>query len=153
MGLPVLILLAIAWGAFLLPPIVRNRSSLRPGRSVSTFRNDLAVLGRATPHGPGLGAFGADRLPGTPGSRSQVRRRRRDVLAALAALAVFTLLLAVAFGGPLILLHLVVDVALGGYVFLLVQLRKTAAERPAVVRYAPTAPTVSHLVAIRRSVG
>jgi len=79
--------------------------------------------------------------------------RRRDVLAVLAGLAVFTLLLALAFGGPLILAHLLVDAALAGYVYLLVQLRKDAAGRPVPVRYVPPAPTVSHLVTVRRSVG
>ncbi|NLV54248.1 MAG: hypothetical protein GXY13_01410 [Acidimicrobiales bacterium] len=155
MGLPVLILLAIAWAAFLLPPIVRNRAAVRPGRSVNTFRHDLAVLGRATPGTTGRRSSlaGAARLPGTPTSRAQVRRRRRDVLAVLAGLAVFTLLLALAFGGPLILAHLLVDAALAGYVYLLVQLRKDAAGRPVPVRYVPPAPTVSHLVTVRRSVG
>jgi hypothetical protein len=158
MGVPVLILLAIVWAIVLVPPMVRNRVDARPGSSVTSFRNGLDVLGRATP-GSGLVARRAPMadlpLPGAPTGRAAARKRRRDVLAALAATAAFTLLLALAFGGLMILLHLAVDVALAGYVFLLVQMRKLAGERATKVRYlGPPVPQAQpRLVTVRRTAG
>lgn len=158
--MPVLILLAIVWAIVLVPPFVRNRANLRPGASVSSFRNDLAVLGRATPSaGPSASipassplAAGAERLQGTPAGRSAARKRRRDVLLTLLGTAGFTLLLALAFGGPMIALHLVVDATLAGYAYLLVQVRKLSAERTAKVRYLAAPPqSQPRLVTVRRT--
>lgn len=155
MGLPVLILLAVIWAAVLIPPFLRQRSEGRPGHSVSSFTNHLNVLGRTTPgaqRSASLPPIDVASGPGMPHGRSAARRRRLNVLCVLAGAAGFTLLLAVALGGPAILLHLVADAALGGYAFLLVQLRKDAAERTAKVRYLPiehsSAPA---LVTLRRS--
>lgn len=159
--MPVLILLAIVWAIVLVPPLVRNRADLRPGSSVSSFRQDLAVIGRTTPtsslrpptlpgmasaHAAGPGAP----LPGTPSGRSAARKRRRDVLFTLGGLAGFTFLLALAFGGPMLMLHLLVDVALAGYVYLLVQMRKLAEEQAVKVRYLAAPPqSQPRLVSVR----
>ncbi|HEX7131355.1 MAG TPA: hypothetical protein VF228_02200 [Iamia sp.] len=164
MGVPVLILLAIVWAIVLVPPLVRNRADLRPGSSVSSFRQDLAVIGRTTPTSslrppslPGVGpsapmAGPGAPLPGTPSGRSAARKRRRDVLFTLGGVAGFTFLLALAFGGPMLLLHLVVDVALAGYVYLLVQMRKLAEEQAVKVRYLAAPPqSQPRLVAVRRT--
>lgn len=158
--MPVLILLAIVWAVVLVPPLVRNRADLRPGSSVSSFRQDLAVIGRATPgsslrppslSGPARLPSPAP-LPGTPGGRSAARKRRRDVLVALGSLAGFTFLLGLAFGGPMLLLNLVVDVALAGYLYLLVQMRKMADEQAVKVRYLAAPPqSQPRLVAVRRT--
>lgn len=157
MGVPVLILLAIAWAIVLVPPFVRSRSEGRPGSSVISFRQGLDVLGRAAP-GPSLPSFrgGRDVLPGTgsgtPRGRALARKRRRDVLFALGGAAAFTFLLAVAFGGTMVALHLLVDAALAGYVYLLVQMRKAAAERAHKVRYLAAPPqSQPTLVTLRRS--
>jgi hypothetical protein len=158
MGVPVLILLAIVWAIVLVPPFVRNRVDARPGSSVTSFRNGLDVLGRAT---PGAGLVGRRSpmsdlpLPGAPTGRAAARKRRRDVLVALAAAAGFTLLLALAFGGIAILLHLAVDAILAGYVYLLVQMRKLAGERSTKVRYLgpPAAQAQPRLVTVRRTAG
>lgn len=156
--MPVLILLAIVWAIVLVPPFVRNRADLRPGASVSSFRNDLAVLGRATPSTglpPAPGAVArvpADRLQGTPAGRSAARKRRRDVFLTLLGAAGFTLLLALAFGGPMIALHVLVDVSLAGYAYLLVQVRKLSTERTAKVRYLAAPPqSQPRLVTVRRT--
>jgi hypothetical protein len=164
MGVPVLILLAIVWAIVLVPPLVRNRADLRPGSSVSSFRQDLAVIGRTTPTSslrppslPGVGpsapvAGPGAPLPGTPSGRSAARKRRRDVLFTLGGVAGFTFLLALAFGGPMLLLHLVVDMALAGYVYLLVQMRKLAEEQAVKVRYLAAPPqSQPRLVAVRRT--
>ena len=165
--MPVLILLAIVWAIVLVPPLVRNRADLRPGSSVSSFRQDLAVIGRTTPTSsfrpsslPGVGhaipsgpsARAAAPLAGTPSGRAAARKRRRDVLFALGGVAGFTFLLALAFGGPLLLLHLLVDVALAGYLYLLVQMRKMAEEQAVKVRYLAAPPqSQPRLVAVRRT--
>lgn len=162
--MPVLILLAIVWAVVLVPPFLRNRAEHRPGSSVSSFNRDLAMIGRARPGSPrpasvhptGPSGSSADAraatLPGTPSGKAAARKRRRDVLFALAGTAGFTLLLALAFGGPMILLHLAVDAALVGYLYLLVQMRKLAEEQALKVRYL-TAPPQSQprLVAVRRT--
>lgn len=166
MGLPVLILLAAVWAAVLIPPFLRHRSEGRPGHSVSRFSRHLAVLGRTMPGGhharvplsPG-GHHARVPLsidvwsgPGVPVGRTALRRRRQNILIALAGTAGFTLLLAIALRGPAIPLHLLADVALGGYVFLLVQLRKDAAERTAKVRYLPVERSAGPvLVPLRQS--
>jgi hypothetical protein len=64
----------------------------------------------------------------------------------------FTLLLAFAFGGPMLLLHLLADLALGSYVYLLVQMRKLAEEQAVKVRYLAAPPqSQPRLVAVRRT--
>jgi hypothetical protein len=160
MGVPVLILLAIVWAIVLVPPLVRNRADLRPGSSVSSFRQDLAVIGRTTPTSslrppslPSVNVAGPGAaIPGTPSGRSAARKRRRDVLFTLGGLAGFTFLLALAFGGPLLMLHLLVDAALAGYVYLLVQMRKMAEEQAVKVRYLAAPPqSQPRLVAVRRT--
>jgi hypothetical protein len=151
MGVPILILLAIVWAIVLVPPYVRRRAEVRPGSSVMSFRHNLEVLGRAAPGAPVRAALPP--APGMPTTRAAARKRRRDVLFTLAGAAGFTLLLAIAFGGPALLLHLGVDVALGLYVYLLVQLRKLAQEPPVtVVPYiAPRVPHRAELVVVRRT--
>ncbi|HYI62715.1 MAG TPA: hypothetical protein VEW93_13025 [Acidimicrobiales bacterium] len=139
----------------LVPPFVRNRTESRPGSSVVSFKQGLDVLGRATP-GAALSSFrGARDRPvgsGSPRGRAAARKRRRDVLFALGGAAAFTLLLAVAFGGSMVALHLLVDAGLGGYVYLLVQMRKSAAERSHKVRYLAVPPqSQPTLVTLRRS--
>ena len=163
MGVPVLILLAIVWAIVLVPPLVRNRADLRPGSSVSSFNRDLAVIGRTTPTSPlrppslphvnrPVGPAAGARIQGTPSGRSAARKRRRDVLFALGGAAGFTFLLALAFGGPMLLLHLGVDAALAAYLYLLVQMRKMAEEQAVKVRYLAAPPqSQPRLVVVRRT--
>jgi hypothetical protein len=73
---------------------------------------------------------------------SPAQKRRRDVLVILAALVGITLVVAVLQRStPFIALQLLADVALAGYVYLLVQFRqRTQAQRP--VRPLPGSPRV-----------
>jgi hypothetical protein len=64
-----------------------------------------------------------------------VRRRRRDVFYTLVGAAGITLALALVLGGPVWALHLAIDVLLGGYVLLLVQVQQRQVEREHKVRY------------------
>ena len=45
----VLLAVAAAWGAVLLPPLLRSRSDNRPGSSVSDFNRQLSSLQRSVP--------------------------------------------------------------------------------------------------------
>lgn len=49
MGKIVLLAVAAAWAAVLLPPLLRNRMENRPGSSVTDFRRQLSTLQRAVP--------------------------------------------------------------------------------------------------------
>ena len=71
-----------------------------------------------------------------PPTRSQLQKRRRDVLLTLLAAVVFTLALGLLFR-PALLLNGIADVAFATYVALLVRARTIAAEREMKVRYLP----------------
>jgi hypothetical protein len=155
----VLVILAVIWAAVLLPPFLQNRSESRPADSISTFRNQLNVLERrSTGTGPvstgtprsvrPMGTSGAMASPYSgagvvsyrPGvdrarlARMAAKKRRRDILVTLLAAAGLTFLLGLVLPSVL-MLHVLIDVVLAGYVALLVQRRKLAEERSMKVRY------------------
>jgi hypothetical protein len=149
-----ILIIALAWIAFLGPTILRARNRQGRSDSVGDFHHRLTLLGRtngrhrdrSSPNRRSSqhAAFGA------PGARpmTHVQRRRRDVLLVLAALVVLTLVLA-AFtrSMPVILLNVVADVVFVAYVFMLVQAGHRARERHVKVRfvgssYSPRAPYV-----------
>lgn len=160
----VLLILAGAWAAFLLPPYVRHRREARPADSISSFRRQLSILERAAPGGRSATAPAPRRTapiptghrpvhhgPGAPATRSEGKRRRRDVLVTLVAAAALTFVLALLLGSPAVWLHLGIDAMLAGYVWLLVQARKAAAERAAKVRYLPAPGQQDPALLLRRS--
>ena len=157
----VLVILAAIWAAVLLPPYLQNRRETRPGDSIATFRTQLSVLERTTPGGRARSAaYGAERrdfprYSSTPGftptavrrtsssvsmTKSDVRRRRRDVFLTLLGAVGVTFVLAVAMGGSVWMLQLAVDVAFAGYVGLLVKLQQDSVEKDEKVRYMRPAP-------------
>lgn len=74
---------------------------------------------------------------GAQASRA-ARKRRRDVLYTLLAACGITLLMALVLGTPVVLLfHLLCDAALAGYVYLLVSMQKSKAERDIKVAFLP----------------
>lgn len=132
----VLMILAAVWAAVLLPPFIRSRREGRPGSSVLHFRAQLSTLERATP-GTSLRIVppGATIAPVMPRVRSDVRRRRRDVLSGLMAATGFTFLLIVVAGGTVpTLLFLASAGSLGAYVYALRQLKLRSMERSVKVR-------------------
>ena len=154
----VLFILAVIWAAVLLPPYLQNRSESRPADSISSFQRQLSVLERrAVMVNPSLqqrgGAMRPQLVPAARLSRSDAKRRRRDVLFTLAGAAGVTLVMAVMLGGPVWGLHLLCDVMLGAYVVLLVQTQQRAVERDAKVRYLPerTVRAPEPAFALRRS--
>jgi hypothetical protein len=135
----VLIILAVIWAAVLLPPWLQNRSENRPADSISTFQKQLSVLERRSGGGTVMALHGAGRrAPVSVGmSRSDARRRRREVLFTLVGAAVITLALALVLGGAVWAIHIGVDLILGFYVVLLAQAQQRVTERQAKVRYLP----------------
>ena len=133
----------------------RKVSSHRSDR-ISSFSRDLGSLGGSRRSaGPSLGpasggalSFAGSLLPTSPAAAAQ---RRREVLVGLSVLALVTLLGALAFGPVFLLLHVIVDIALGSFAYACMQRRNEAAERemkvtmlypsaaaPAPVSHAPT---------------
>jgi membrane protein implicated in regulation of membrane protease activity len=142
----VLFILAVIWAAVLLPPYLQNRSESRPADSISSFQRQLSVLERravvvnpsfqrSVPSGRSLYA---DNSPAMRLSRSEAKKRRRDVLFTLAGAAGVTFLMALMLGGPVWGLQLLCDVLLAGYVVILVQLQQRVVERDVKVRYLPS---------------
>ncbi len=146
----VLVILAVIWAAVLLPPYLQNRSESRPADSISSFQRQLSVLEHrshvvAQPaRGRTIGAplvqpvsRYAPAYDGMRMSRSEAKKRRRDILFTLAGAAGLTFMMALVLGGPVWMLQLLCDALLGGYVFLLVQIQQRSLERDAKVRYLP----------------
>jgi len=127
---------------------LRSRTGQRGTNSISAFSNHLTVLARTSPARSGLGVVDGRTVTPQPRtvpygsaarmSRTQVQKRRRDVLMVLAGVAGASLLLAIAFGGTFFVATTLLSVGLlGAYVALLVRMQKMAAERQAKVRYLP----------------
>lgn len=155
----VLVILAAIWAAVLVPPYLQNRRETRPGDSIASFRSQLSVLERTTPGGRSgsvarldVGRYEAPRYvppaarrrPATPSQaamrRAEARRRRRDVFLTLLGAVAVTFVLAVAMGGFVWGLHLLVDVAFAGYVLLLVSIQQQSLQAEQKVRYLQPAP-------------
>jgi hypothetical protein len=171
----VLVILAAIWAAVLVPPYLQNRRETRPGDSIASFRSQLSVLERTTPSGRASAASRLDlprydsrRAPVGAGQvrrpvqqpsqiamrRAEVRRRRRDVFLTLLGAVGVTFVLALALGGSVWMLHVLVDVVFAGYVGLLVKIQQEAVEKDEKVRYLQTAPaprTVEPQLLLRRS--
>lgn len=152
----VLLVLAVIWAAVLVPPMWRSRADGRPADSIKQFHKHLRVLNGTEPHGysrtltaqvgtPVITAPMAYR----PSMRSsaELRRRRtierrRNVLFSLGGTAAVTLVLAVAGVPMMLMLNLLVDALLVGYVAMLAHLRSVAAEREMKLRFLPRQPVL-----------
>lgn len=167
MAIPVLLILALLWAAVLLPPILRSRNAGRQANPIGDYTQRLNVLGNhsvshlgrtsARPRRhlhvvpPGARAGSTDRpvtearppARAAQGSRpatvpSAAQKRRRDILFALAGMAGASLLLLLVVRSPMvILLQLLCDAALAGYVYLLVRYTHHRPVRAATYANAP----------------
>ena len=132
MTIVILLVLAIAWAAALVPPWLRNRSETRAADSIMMFREHLSTLERATPAGR------RDLPPGRSVrqhrivSRAAARRRRRDILFTLAGVTVLTAVMALAVQGVAIIASLLAAALLVGYTTLLIKAHKRSLEREKV---------------------
>jgi hypothetical protein len=144
------VVLAVMWIVVLVPPLLRSRSIGRPSSSVGDFRRQLstlqttpAVRSQGSSHLRPVAAYrpsaGGTRAAVRPvaaprAARSAVKQRRQNILVSLVALSAITAI--IGFGVPIQaigLLNLVIDVLLLGYVYLLVQIKKT--EQAKSMRY------------------
>lgn len=76
-------------------------------------------------------------IPSSVLAARAARKRRREVLYTLLAASGVTLLMGLVLGPAALVLHLLVDLALGGYVYLLINLQKARAERDIKVAFLP----------------
>ena len=159
MSLVVLLILAVVWGVFLVPQVLRARADRGPADSIGSFRNQLSMIEQslgtggaaassavryARPAPLGGGVIGAPvRQAYAPPSRAELQRRRQNVLLGLLAAVVATLALGLVWK-PLFVLNGVADLALAAYVAILVRVRTIAAEREMKVRYLP-GPSMAHV--------
>jgi Flp pilus assembly protein TadB len=140
----VILVIGLAWVAFLGPTILRARNRQSRSDSVGDFHHRLTQLGRTNgrhrDHGLKSNGLSPQRPLFAPSASrrpmSAVQKRRRDILLVLAGVAGFTLLLAVAARStPLVLLNLLADAALVAYVYMLVQMRQHVREQRGKVRF------------------
>ena len=162
MSLVVLLILAVVWGVFLVPQVVRARADRGPADSIGSFRNQLAMIEQSLPAsnsrvmpinarrqqaGAFLPPIGAPVRTSAyaPPTRAELQKRRRDVLLGLLTAVVATLAFGLLFR-PLLVLNGIADVAFASYIALLVRARTIAAEREMKVRYLPgPVPMPMHL--------
>ncbi len=141
----VILVIGLAWIAFLGPTIMRARN--RQGRtdSVGDFSHRLTQLGRTNGrHGdrrhdrPSPLSLQRPLFAPSPSMRRMTgaQKRRRDVLFVLAGAVAFTFLLAlVTRSAPFFLLNLLADAAIVAYLYLLIQIRQQAHEQRTKVRF------------------
>ena len=152
--------LAVMWAAVLLPSRISDvrRSGGRGRNSIDTFQHQLHLLGRGatttpathlTVHGsnpPGsarraTGTTAPDPATALAPRTAVAARRRRDVLIGLGVVASITLVAWVATQSPMLLvLHLLADAALVGYVLMLARVSRVRREHAHKVRYLPSRP-------------
>jgi hypothetical protein len=137
----VILVLGILWIAVLVPPILRARGQQSRSDSVGDFHHKLRSLGQANGHRTRprrTSAVSPIFVPSqtVSGSMSAQQKRRRDVLFVLLGLVAFTFFLAVLTRSmAFIALQIVADLALAGYVYLLVQYKQRAQAQRSSVRY------------------
>ena len=139
-----LLVLAIAWAAVLLPPYLRKRRHARLGDSISLFNRHLSVLERTAPTGSTSASLSpladgaAAPLP-VPRSAIEAQQRRREVLAVMGAAVLVSLAGAALIGGVFVIVHVLIDVIALAYVGMLARLKRVRDERAQKVRTLPVA--------------
>ena len=123
----VVLILAACWAAYLGWFWRENRrTSDRRRDGIQAFSSGLGTLGGSSPR---AGAFSPSISSLAPRSAGDAARRRREVLLGLSVAAVISLFAAIGIGGIAIAAHVIVDLTLVAYGYLLVQRRNDAAER------------------------
>lgn len=148
----VLLFLTVIWAVYV-AVWYRSRNDRRGNNSIHAFARHLSNLERTSPSHSGFASIAAPASGGNDVSGfsmgpvivrrrngislDSARRRRRNVLVALASVAVGSLILIPFLGAAAVVLQLAADIAFVGYVVLLVRSHKLATERRAKVRYLP----------------
>jgi hypothetical protein len=137
----VILVLGVLWIAVLVPPILRARGQQSRSDSVGDFHHKLSSLGRANGHRTRPTRMSSQQpifVPGGsgPATMSATQKRRRDVLFVLLGVVAATFFLAVLTRSmPFIALQLLADIALAGYVYLLIQYKHRTQDQRSKVRY------------------
>ena len=155
--------LAVVWAIVLLPEAIKKvRASSRTYDSVASFSRSLSHLERSNPrvrrgtaarsNVVDLGQHRRDsarpaarpsRPAGAPAMVSPaVRRRRQEVLTALVAATLLTLVCTIAFGSFFLVPHLVADVLLVAYVLCLHQVTNQGSIPASATHHASRRPAV-----------
>lgn len=144
-------ILAAAWAAFLIPPLIRRARNGQLGgrrraqwgmgvpiRSVSPRLAERgAMAAPVVALRPNIGTMPASYMSptasagarGVPRTSIDARRRRRRILVTLVFSALASFVIAVYLGGPALVVHLLIDAMLLAYAMLLVQHQRTREER------------------------
>ncbi|MFN8015962.1 MAG: hypothetical protein U0R17_05080 [Acidimicrobiia bacterium] len=130
-----LIILGTLWAAVLVPPLLRARSE-KKSSATGDYANTLGVLessNRNIRSMPRMASGLVDsRAHNSLNTKSKANKRRQDILKALLIAAVTTLLLAifVSFAKSFwIALNVIIDIALGTYIYLLLQIKEQKTRR------------------------
>lgn len=141
MTIAVILVLGILWVAVLVPPILRARGQQSRSDSVGDFHHKLRSLGQANGHRTRPRRTSASSPIFVPShtagpNMSAQQKRRRDVLFVLLGLVAFTFFVAVLTRSmAFVALQIVADLALAGYVYLLVQYKQRSQDQRSKVRY------------------
>lgn len=134
-----ILVLAVLWGAYLVPPLVRQRNERQPTNSVHSFKRQLRDLSHTTP------AARLHALPHQPDpelmrrvARRERQRRRTVVLKGLGLALVTSAVLGYTVGALFYLVHLLTWLLAVAYVGMLVHTRRLEIERAR--RHARRAP-------------
>lgn len=146
-----LLILAVAWLLYF-ASWFRARTEDRRSNSIHSFSKSLSVLANTTPvHSTGLSRSSTaaviplrpqiptlgSRVSHTSLTRSQARRRRRDILLGLIGATIVLAIAGTYLGGVVTLLSVVSLLATLAYVALLFRAQRIGAERRDKVRYLP----------------
>lgn len=146
MTIAVILVLGILWVAVLVPPILRARGQQNHSDSVGDFNYKLNTLGRANGSHRMRPSRTSSQSPifapmdAGPATMSAAQKRRRDVLVVLLGVVAATFFLAVLTRSTMFFaLQILADIALGGYVYLLIQHKQRAQEQRSKVRFLSSA--------------
>lgn len=149
MAVLVILVLCILWAVVLIPPILRSKADSGNRQVTGGMAQVLSIFGSAAarvrghdreqsgvdalmgPVGPpAMGGMGLG-APARVGGMSSAQRRRRDILVGLLAAVGITLIMAAFSSGSIVFfgLNIVCDVALGGYIYLLLQMKSRQQSR------------------------
>lgn len=124
-----LIILGCLWAAVLVPPLLRARSDRKTG-AIGDYAHTLGVLKtsnrnvRSMPR-TAAGLVNASMHANPESKSAMTKKRRRDIFTGLLVAASVTFVIAL-FAGSAIFwtLHVLVDLVLGAYIFLLIQIKE-----------------------------
>lgn len=124
-----LIILGCLWAAVLVPPLLRARTERKTG-AIGDYAHTLGVLKTSNRNVRSMPRSAAALVDGSKHSqtinkKAMIKKRRRDVFTAMLVTVGVTFLLALVTGSIVVwVLHILCDIALGIYIFLLIQIKE-----------------------------